>query len=149
MLYTIALLHTYFLCSNSYLLSTYVYLVPPSRSPLLIISLFSLWICFYFDICSRLFYVLDFINKWYTLFSFSGLFQNIISRFIHVAANGTISLFYGSVIFHYTHIHTRVTSSLSIHLLMDTWLLPYLGLYILAIVNTAAMWTLEYMYLLN
>ena len=49
----------------------------------------------------------------------------IISRFIHVAANSIIILFYDRVIFHYmymcVYIHTYIyiTSSLSIHFLVD------------------------------
>ena len=64
----------------------------------------------------------------------------IISRSIHVVANGIVS-FFMAVIFHqiyiyyiYMHAHTHTTSSLSIHLLID--ILDCF--HVLAIVNSAA-----------
>ena len=44
----------------------------------------------------------------------------IFSRFTHVAANGNISFFLMADIYINTHIYICPTSSLSIHLSMDT-----------------------------
>ena len=58
----------------------------------------------------------------------------IISRSIHIAANGMILFFfYGQVIFHHTHTHTP-------HVFILSFVNGYLGCFhVLAIVNSAAM----------
>ena len=129
-LYNISLLFIYFIHSSLYLLIPCHYLAsPPSLSPLVTTSLFSISVSlFLFSVYICLYYFLDSTYKWYyTVFVFLSDFisQSIIfSRLIHVAANGRISFFFMaeeySIVCVCVFVCVYTTSSLPICLLIGT-----------------------------
>lgn len=111
-----------------YLLIPYPYFAtPPHFSPLLIISLFSIFVNLFLCCISRLLYFLDSTYMWRnTVFVFVWLTSLTIMsyRSLNVVAKGKLSFFfYGWLIFYllYTHTqtHTAPTFALSFHLLID------------------------------
>ena len=103
------------------------------------ISMSLLLFCIYI----HLHYFLDSIYKWYhTVFVFLWLISLIttFSKSIHIAANGRILFFFMTE--HYSFVKLYTTSSLSIHLLMSTWVASVSWL-----LQIVLLWTLECMYL--